>query len=99
MFRKDLITVLLDNPLRLSEIARLYDVPLKEVLDDVKHLRKTPSNLPIGSMSLQRNAASAALSFPQRSSQSRVNVRNAGAPGWKSLSSRSSRREACIVLW
>jgi transcriptional regulator len=24
-----------------SEIARLYDVPLKEVLDDVKHLRKT----------------------------------------------------------
>jgi predicted Zn-ribbon and HTH transcriptional regulator len=41
MFRKDLITVLLDNPLRLSEIARLYDVPIKEVLDDVKHLRKT----------------------------------------------------------
>jgi predicted transcriptional regulator len=41
MFRKDLITLLLDNPLRLSEIARLYDVPLKEVLDDVKHLRKT----------------------------------------------------------
>ena len=41
MFRKDLITLLLDNPLRLSEIARLYDVPFKEVLDDVKHLRKT----------------------------------------------------------
>ena len=41
MFRKDLIPLLLDNPLRLSEIARLYDVPLKEVLDDVKHLRKT----------------------------------------------------------
>ena len=41
MFRKDLITLLLDNPLRLSEIARLYDVPRKEVLDDVKHLRKT----------------------------------------------------------
>jgi transcriptional regulator len=41
MFRKDLIILLLDNPLRLSEIARLYDVPLKEVLDDVKHLRKT----------------------------------------------------------
>ena len=41
MFRKDLITLLHDNPLRLSEIARLYDVPLKEVLDDVKHLRKT----------------------------------------------------------
>ena len=41
MFRKDLITLLLDNPLRLSEVARLYNVPLKEVLDDVKHLRKT----------------------------------------------------------
>jgi predicted Zn-ribbon and HTH transcriptional regulator len=41
MFRKDLITLLLDNPLRLSEIARLYHVPLKDVLDDVKHLRKT----------------------------------------------------------
>ena len=41
MFRKDLITLLLDNPLRLSEIARLYDVPLKEVADDVAHLRKT----------------------------------------------------------
>ena len=41
MFRKDLITLLLDNPLRLSEIARLYDVPRKEVLDDIKHLRKT----------------------------------------------------------
>src|SRR4029453_17965848 len=41
MFRKDLITLLLDNPLRLSEIARLYAVPLKEGLDDVKHLRKT----------------------------------------------------------
>ena len=41
MFRKDLITLLHDNPLWLSEIARLYDVPLKEVLDDVKHLRKT----------------------------------------------------------
>jgi predicted Zn-ribbon and HTH transcriptional regulator len=41
MFRKDLITLLHDNPLRLSEIARLYYVPLKEVLDDVKHLRKT----------------------------------------------------------
>lgn len=41
MFRKDLITLLLDNPLRLSEIARLYAVPVKEVLDDVKHLRKT----------------------------------------------------------
>src|SRR5262249_23730564 len=35
------LLLLLDNPLRLSEIARLYDVPLKEVLDDVKHLRKT----------------------------------------------------------
>ena len=35
MFRKDLITLLLDNPLRLSEIARLYDVPRKEVLDDI----------------------------------------------------------------
>src|SRR5215467_211224 len=40
MFGKDLITLLLDNPLRLSEIVRLYAVPVKEVLDDVKHLRK-----------------------------------------------------------
>ena len=41
MFRKDLITLLLDNPLRLSEIARLYSVPLKDVADDMAHLRKT----------------------------------------------------------
>ena len=43
------------------------------------------SSLPIGSTSLQRNAVNAASSFPQRNSQSRVNARNAGAPGWKSL--------------
>ena len=41
MFRKDLITLLLDNPQRLSGIARLYDVPLKDVADDIVHLRKT----------------------------------------------------------
>jgi transcriptional regulator len=41
MFRKDLIPLLLDNPLCLSEIARLYDVPLKDVADDMAHLRKT----------------------------------------------------------
>ena len=41
MFRKDLITLLLNNPLRLSEIARLYGVRLKDVADDVTHLRKT----------------------------------------------------------
>lgn len=41
MFRKDLITLLLNNPLRLSEMARLYGVPVKDVAEDVKHLRKT----------------------------------------------------------
>ena len=41
MFRKDLITLLLNNPLRLSEIARLYGVPVKDVAEDVTHLRKT----------------------------------------------------------
>ena len=30
-----------NNPLRLSEIARLWDMPLKDVADDVSHLRKT----------------------------------------------------------
>jgi len=41
VFRKDLIPLLLNSPLRLSEIARLYDVPLKDAADDLQHLRKT----------------------------------------------------------
>jgi predicted Zn-ribbon and HTH transcriptional regulator len=41
MFRKELIPLLHNNPLRLSEIARLCDIPLKDVADDVRHLHKT----------------------------------------------------------
>ncbi len=44
MFRKDLVTVLHNNPVRLSEIGRLWDVPLKDVADDLRHLRKTLKN-------------------------------------------------------
>lgn len=41
MFRKDLIPLLHHHPLRPSEVARLCDVPLKEIADALKHLRKT----------------------------------------------------------
>jgi hypothetical protein len=41
MYRKDLIGFLLNNPMRVAEIARLYDIPLKEAADDLKHLMKT----------------------------------------------------------
>jgi predicted Zn-ribbon and HTH transcriptional regulator len=41
MFRKGLVTLLHHNPLRLSEIARLWDVPPKDVAEDIRHLRKT----------------------------------------------------------
>ncbi len=41
MLRRDLIPLLLHNPLRLSEIASLCKMPLKDVRSDLQHLRKT----------------------------------------------------------
>ena len=85
MFRKDLITLLVDNPLRLSEIARLYDVPLKEVLDDVKHLRKTLKQSAYRLDVTPAECRKCNFVFSTDNSPSRANARNAGAPGWKSL--------------
>lgn len=41
MFRKDLIPVLLDNPLTLLEVAQQMGVSLGEVTDDLQHLLKS----------------------------------------------------------
>ena len=41
MFRKDLIPVLLDNPMTLAKIARLMDEPPKDVEDHLEHLLKS----------------------------------------------------------
>lgn len=41
MFRKDLIDMLLDNPMPLSEIAQLLDIPVRDAEDDVHHLQKS----------------------------------------------------------
>ena len=41
MFRKELISLLHKNPMRLEEIARYMDLPQKDVEDDLKHLVKS----------------------------------------------------------
>ena len=38
MFRKDLIELLLGNPMSLTEIARRFGEPAGQVADDVRHL-------------------------------------------------------------
>ena len=41
MFRKDLIDVLLGNPMTLSQIARQVDEPPGQVADDLNHLLRS----------------------------------------------------------
>lgn len=41
MYRKGLITLLLNKPMGLAEIARLLDLPLRDVEDDLHHLQKS----------------------------------------------------------
>lgn len=41
MFRKELIDILLDNPMSIKEIAHLLELPVNEVEDDVQHLQKS----------------------------------------------------------
>jgi predicted Zn-ribbon and HTH transcriptional regulator len=41
MYRKELVTLLLNNPLGITEIARHLAVPPKEVEYDVEHLLKS----------------------------------------------------------
>ncbi len=38
MFRKNLVDMLLSNPMTVSQIARLVDEPPSRVADDLKHL-------------------------------------------------------------
>ena len=38
MFRKDLIDLLLENPMSIVEIAKLMDMRPKDVEDDLRHL-------------------------------------------------------------
>jgi predicted Zn-ribbon and HTH transcriptional regulator len=41
MFRKDLITILEDNPQSLNDIAILLEMTPRDVEDDVRHLMKS----------------------------------------------------------
>lgn len=41
MFRKGLITLLLNNPMGLAEIARQLDMSTRDVEDDLHHLQKS----------------------------------------------------------
>jgi len=41
MFRKDLITLLLNNPLGITDIARQMEVPPNVLEDDIEHLLKS----------------------------------------------------------
>ena len=41
MFRKELIDILLDNPMGIKEIAHLLEMPVKQVEDDIQHLHKS----------------------------------------------------------
>ncbi len=41
MYRKGLITLLLNHPLGIAEIARLLDMSPRDVEDDLHHLRKS----------------------------------------------------------
>jgi len=45
MYRKDLINLLLDNPMDLVEIARFLDLPPKDLEDDLHHLQKSLKHL------------------------------------------------------
>lgn len=41
MFRKELIDVLLNNPLSIKDIAQLLEMPVKDVEEDIQHLQKS----------------------------------------------------------
>jgi predicted Zn-ribbon and HTH transcriptional regulator len=41
MFRRDLIPLLLDNPLSVAQMARLVGEPPKDVASDLQHLLKS----------------------------------------------------------
>lgn len=41
MFRKDLIPLLLNNPLRVVDLAALCGAPIKTIHDDLRHLMKS----------------------------------------------------------
>ena len=41
MFRKNLIELLLGNPMTVSQIARLVDESPRQVADDLKHLLRS----------------------------------------------------------
>lgn len=41
MYRKDLIDLLLDNPMSLVEVAKELDISPKDLEDDIHHLQKS----------------------------------------------------------
>jgi transcriptional regulator len=44
MFRKDLVTLLLEHPMSVPQIARQMGVPAREIEEDLKHLFKSLRN-------------------------------------------------------
>jgi predicted Zn-ribbon and HTH transcriptional regulator len=41
LFRKALADYLLDAPMTVAELARLAQVPMKDVVDDLRHLQRS----------------------------------------------------------
>ncbi len=41
MFRKEMVTLLQDNPLSLKDIAKLFEMTPSDVEDDIRHLIKS----------------------------------------------------------
>jgi hypothetical protein len=44
MFRKDLIPLLLNNPMAVADLAKLCGAPIKVLHDDLRHLIKSLKN-------------------------------------------------------
>ena len=45
MFRKQLLEILLDNPMSIKEIAHLMESTVKDVEDDISHLQKSVKHM------------------------------------------------------
>ncbi|QBQ55210.1 transcriptional regulator [Nitrosococcus wardiae] len=46
MYRKELIKILLNNPMSVHELAVAMEEPIKEVRDDLQHLQKSLRHSP-----------------------------------------------------
>ena len=82
MFRRDLIPLLLDKKMSLSEIARAVHEEPKEVVDALTHLAKARSTATTKSSSTRRSAGNADLNSKRRNSRDPASARSARALGF-----------------